>query len=247
MSPLHLSRTASVLGSLALAALAAACADTAVAPSHESNGDAGDSENVYIVAEADIILNGHLFGRDNDTLVVLTHMRPNDQSAWFEFAEELADNGFAALTFDFRGFGESDGDEDFDELDDDLRVVMEYMRARGWTDILLVGASMGGTAALVVAAEESVLGVVSVSSPAEFEAQNALAAAPAITAPKLFIAAEEDTAAVLSLDELVAAAGQPKESQLYPGNDHGTNLLAGESADAFRTLVLNFLREHRGN
>ena len=247
MSPPSISRPGFALGAITLAALAVACADTAVAPVADPTVVAGEAENVYVVAEDDIILNGRLFGREHETLVVLTHMRPADQRAWFDFAQELADSGFAALTFDFRGFGESDGGEDFDTLDDDLRAVLTYLRGRGWTDVFLVGASMGGTAALVVAAEDDVLGVVSVSAPEEFEAQNALQAVSGISAPKLFIAAEDDTAAVLSLDELLAAAGPATDSHVYPGNDHGTNLLLGESAGDFRALVLNFLREHRPN
>lgn len=229
-----------------IALLAVACSDPGVAPNTNNVTPPNDTENIGVPFADGEQLNGHLFGGANDTLVILTHMRRGDQSAWFEFAEELAANGFAALTFDFRGYGESDGKQDFAMLDDDLRAVLRYMRARGKESIFLVGASMGGTAALVVAAEEPVDGVVSVSSPDNFEGQDALAAVSAINAPKLFLASTDDAAAVLSLEALRGAAGEPKAWHVFDGNDHGTDLLAGDNAAEFKELVITFLREQAG-
>ncbi|MCH8993513.1 MAG: alpha/beta fold hydrolase [Chloroflexi bacterium] len=223
-----------------------ACAGTAVAPERPAGvvGPPG-TENVYIVV-GEIVLNGRLFGAENETLVVLSHMRPSDQTAWFPFAEELAENGYAALTLNFRGYGASQGDQDFDKLADDLSATVSYMRQRGWGDVFLIGASMGGTTSLVLAAEEGVRGVVALSAPAVFESQDALSAVPAITAPKLFIASEEDTAAMASLDELLAAASEPKESEIYPGGAHGTNLFQSEHDTAVRQRILQFLQEQGG-
>ncbi len=232
---------------LLLAFLAIGCAEKAVAPEGaEETIPLGETENVYIVSVDNVILNGRLFGAQNDVAVILSHMRPNDQTAWFDFAEELADAGYAALTFNFRGYGTSDGDQDFAKLDDDLAAAVRYMRDRGKETIFLVGASMGGTTSLVVAAGETVAGVVSISSPAQFEGQDALKAVPDVTVPKLFIASEADEQARLSLEQLVEATGQPKEQELYPGNAHGTNLLEpdqSEYAAAARERILRFLRE----
>ena len=46
---------------------------------------------------------GWIDGRD------LAHMYPADQSDWTDFAQVLAAQGYQALTFDFRGFTESEG------------------------------------------------------------------------------------------------------------------------------------------
>src|SRR3989304_4897377 len=118
------------LSGLVLAAVAVACAQKAVAPEDSLTPMAG-TENVGIVSADDVILNGRLFGAENDTVVILSHMRRNDQTAWFDFAEELAREGYAALTFNFRGYGDSQGDQDFDKLDDDLAAAIRYMRDRG--------------------------------------------------------------------------------------------------------------------
>ena len=236
-------------GTLLVALASLACAQNAVAPVDGGSTPAlANSENVYIVSADDVILNGRLFGAENDVAVVLTHMQPNDQTAWFPFAQELAANGFAALTFNFRSYGDSGGDRDYSKLDDDLAAAVRYLHDRGKQHVFVVGASMGGTTALVVAAEADVDGVAAISAPARFEEQDALAAAPEITVPKLLMASEGDEAAVLSLDELRPLLSQPAETEVYPGNLHGTALFdpqENDQAAAVRARVLRFLQDYR--
>lgn len=250
------------LAATALLAVAiTACADTADAPgttgSPEAPGGTGqptitvrdDSAQIGVpVGEGDdfVTLRGHLFGGKNDALVILSHMRPNDQSAWFEFAEELANQGYAALTFDFRGYGETGDELALDKLDEDLAAILQYVRATGRQEIYLLGASMGGTASLVVAEQEEVDGVIAVSPPAEFEGLDALAAVANLDVPKLFIVSEDDTQAA-DFADLLAAAGDPKESETYSGDAHGTNLLQGEHAAAFKERIFRFLEGQSGS
>jgi alpha-beta hydrolase superfamily lysophospholipase len=228
--------------------LVAGCASPAVAPEPPTFTPPPETENVGIVlAEDGITLRAHLFGAENDVGVILSHMRPNDQTAWFGFAEQLADAGYAALTFDFRGYGESDGEEDFAALDDDLLAAVEYLRdTRGKRTIFLVGASMGATTSLVVAAEVEFAGVVAVSPPAEFEELSAVEALPQVTEPVLVVASEED-APSLELEMLLERAGANVTEELYTGNAHGTDLFLGEHAGAVSERVLAFLDEHSGN
>lgn len=246
--PIMQPRSLLALCAALLAPLAFACADKAVAPEDATPPISG-TENVYVVSADDVILNGRFFGPDHEVAVVLSHMQPNDQTAWFEFAQELADAGYAAVTFNFRGYGDSGGEREFDKLDDDLAAVVGYMHDRGKGRVFLIGASMGGTTSLVVAALADVDGVVAISAPAEFEGQDALGAVPNVTVPKLFIASEGDELAALSIEQLLEATGEPKDSQLYPGIAHGTNMFLpdqSESSAAIRQRILGFLNEHAG-
>jgi pimeloyl-ACP methyl ester carboxylesterase len=210
-----------------------------------------ETETLYVIAHEEngepIILNGRFFGSQNEVAVILTHMRPNDQTAWFEFAETLADAGYAAVTFDFRGYGESEGNQDFAMLDDDLMTVLQYVRDRGKERVFLVGASMGGTTSLVVAAGQEVEGVVTLSAPSQFEDQDALAAMPAVFEPALLIAAQDDTQAMISMDELVEAAEIPVETETYPGTLHGTALIGPDSEHtaAVEQRIITFLEAHQ--
>ena len=207
-----------------------------------------DVLSVGIVVQGEQVLKGWLYGDENDVLVILSHMRPNDQTAWEPFAKELVENGYAALTFDFRGYGISPGNKNFGKLDEDLAAAISYMMARDTArgasrPLFLIGASMGGTTALVVAAEADVAGVVSVSSPSEFQGQNATDAISRIVAPTILIAAEEDIAAMVSLEELETAAGSAT-SITYAGGEHGTALIEGEHAVAVQDEILRFLDQH---
>jgi pimeloyl-ACP methyl ester carboxylesterase len=201
-----------------------------------STPEAGDEE------EDPVVLDGRVFG-SGPAGVILAHMRPADQTSWFPFATELAKSGrFTILTFDFRGFGKSTGDKEFDKVDTDLTAAYKYMRDElGIGKIFLVGASMGGTASLVVSAQLPVAGVISISSQAEFQELNALEAAPSISAPKLFVTSEDDVPAQRSLEELWAVARAPKSQQIYEGNEHGTDLLLGDNGPAVSERLTQFL------
>jgi pimeloyl-ACP methyl ester carboxylesterase len=192
--------------------------------------------------EEPVMLDARVFG-DGETGVILAHMRPADQSSWYPFATELAATGdFTALTFDFRGYGESRGEQNFDRVDTDLQAAYEYMRdTLGIERIFLVGASMGGTASLVIAARNPVEGVVSISSPAQFPPMDALEDVDDIAAPKLFITAKDDVPAYRSQEELWELAHEPKQEQIYEGDAHGTALFDSPEAASMTAQLIAFL------
>lgn len=190
-------------------------------------------------------LSGHVFG-SGPTGVLLAHMRPSDQTGWFPFATSAAATGrFTVLTFDFRGFGASGGRQDFASLDTDLSAALAYMKATLKVDrVFLVGASMGGTASFVVGAREPVAGIVSISSPAQFETLDALSAEPEIAVPQLFISSQGDVPARNSLEQLVKAAKEPVDRELYDGSAHGTDLFLGPHAADVTQRIIAFLGSH---
>ena len=76
----------------------------------------------------------------------------------------------------------------------DLAAAVKLMRKRGKHKVFLVGASMGGIASLVAGAnvKPAVDGVVSVSAPGRFMGMDAVATAPRLRVPVLYLAAEGD-------------------------------------------------------
>jgi alpha-beta hydrolase superfamily lysophospholipase len=238
------SRLVTLLAFALLALAAVSCADSVSAPNHIETAVPTDTTTVYVV-EGDITLTGRLFGADNKSIVILSHQRQNDETAWYPFAEHLAQNGFAALTFNFRGYDGSTGSQDYDKLAADLTAVVNYVRDRRiYSKIFLVGASMGATASLVVAEKDNVDAVVAVSPPAKFASQDALKAVPNVTAPKLFLASTDDAPA-LDFDDLYQSAADPKDEQVYPGNAHGTDLFdptKNTEAGSVGDRILGFLQ-----
>ena len=80
--------------------------------------------------------------------------------ALVEFARELAGRGFAALLFDYRGCGESEGE--FEELSlgtcaEDIRAAIELLMEEAEVDACgLVGLRLGATAAALAASDPAV-------------------------------------------------------------------------------------------
>ena len=210
------------------------------------------SEAVSFRAADDVRLEGRLFG-DGATAVVLSHMRPADQSSWWDFADELADEGYLALTYNFRGYcpggtvGCSDGDRNTEAIWQDVLGAIDFVRSRGAGRVMLIGASMGGTASLIAASRDGVDAdvVITLSAPVAFEG---LAASPdvltRIRAAKLFIAGVDDGSAAGSAQTLYDRSPPPKRLEILTTGDHGTDILEGNQGGPARTLILTYLSQY---
>ncbi|PIU29234.1 MAG: hypothetical protein COT09_01885 [Candidatus Hydromicrobium americanum] len=197
---------------------------------------------VTFTTEDGIDINGNIFGSGN-RWVILSHMRPTTQTSWFDFARYLADNGYIVLTYDFRGYGKSGGSQDISNIDKDLEAALDFVIRNDAEKIFLMGASMGGTASLVVASRQTVDGVISFSSPTEIDSLSAIDKVGNIDAPKLFIASQGDKYAAKSANTLFNTSPEPKEIEILDGSAHGTFIFEKEpdNAEIVKQIVLDFL------
>lgn len=197
---------------------------------------------------------GHRFGGKKPgarTAVVLAHMSVGDLCQWVPYARTLARQGFFAFPFDFRGHGFSEGRENHRRSAADLAAAVKTVRGLGARKVVVVGASLGGIAALVAAPsfKPGVDGIVAVSAPATIAGQlDALPAVPRIRVPTLYIAAEQDqnppydfAADAQRLHDATGTA--QKRLELVPGSLHGVFLVDGSSA--VRALLRSFFRDPR--
>jgi pimeloyl-ACP methyl ester carboxylesterase len=219
---------------------------TLASPSPAASPTFGPVANEPVAFQTDdgVTVRGHFYASPGPRrkIAVFAHQNGSDQKSWAPLAQEMAARGVAGLTFDFRGFGETGGTRDVAKIDHDLEAAVRFVRSRDYPQIYLVGASMGGTAALKVGARQDVAGVVAVSAPVSFEGLNAEPDVTRVAAPKLLIASRNDpNGAAGALATLLAEATGPKESQLYDGTAHGTELLQGATAAAFRQRLLDFI------
>lgn len=184
-------------------------------------------------------LSGFAFG-SGDTAVVLAHMQDGAKEDWIDVAVALAENGVMAFPFDFRGYAGQEGERDR-RLVADVVGAVEAMRDRGASRVYVVGASMGGAAALGAASREDLAGVISVSPPAQFPGLDVRGAAMQIDEPSLFVVAEDDQPYAGDAQELAAAAAG--ELVTYSGADHGTAILDGDHRDELTALIIGFVKE----
>ncbi len=238
------------------AVLVLAAASCAPSPQQERASDLATSSAVSFESPDGVKLAGRLFG-DGSVGVVLAHMLPADQTLWWPFAHTLAGAGYTALTFDFRGYcpggdaGCSEGTKDVAAIWQDVVGAVSFLKARGATRVMLVGASMGGTASLIAASQpgSSVAAVVALSAPQSIEGltadQNVLAS---VTAAKLFVAGIGDpTGSAQAAQIMYDQSPEPKRLEIVTSNDHGTDLLTGNQSGRVQTLILNYLEQYSGS
>jgi esterase/lipase len=171
-------------------------------------------------------------------------MYPADQKSWVPLARKLAEKGYLAMTFDFRGYGESDGEKVIAEIDRDLEGAYRFLQPKV-KKIFLAGASMGGTAAIRVAAENPTAGVVSLSAPLAFRGLDAREAIRKLTIPCLFVAAQGDGHASEAAHVFHKAVKSPKPQLLIvPGSEHGTRLFSGPHAKKVEEAIFQFLEKN---
>jgi pimeloyl-ACP methyl ester carboxylesterase len=225
-----------VAGSLALCV---ACGQGA-SPNAPEDGSGVRERSVRFDTSDGLTLTGRLFGRAK-VGVTLAHMFPADAASWYPAARRLAQAGYMALAFNFRGYATSEGDKQIGKTPLDIEAAMQFVRRAGARDVVFVGASMGGTASIIAAETLDPLGVVSVSGPLRFMGLDAPAVAGRVQRPVLLIAARGDGPAFSAVEELERGLPNP-ETKLYEGDAHGTNLLADrpEAIDE----IITFLRRY---
>jgi pimeloyl-ACP methyl ester carboxylesterase len=201
---------------------------------------------VTFPAEDGVALEGRVFG-SGTTAVVLSNMGDNDPEPWRTFAPLLADRGYLVLSYSFRYPKRTNS---FTEAMargtvPDLLGAIAYVRGLGATRVVLIGASLGGIAVGKVAGASRAAAVVVLASPQEL-ADYGLVVTPAelaaITAPKLFIASEEDTNARFEdTRAYFENAPEPKQFHSFTGGVHGVLLFATGQGDELRQLLLSFV------
>ncbi len=171
--------------------------------------------------------------------VVLAHERGRNLCSWLPYAHHLARLGLTALAFDFKTYAA--------DLVDSVVAAAGELRRRGAEGILLIGASMGGTAVLDAARRVpgGVLGVVSVSGPASFGDANAARAVRALRAPVLFIVAHDDSEFLGDARSLYRHANSPdKALEVLPGFAHGTGFFAAPLSGRAVRITDRFVTVH---
>jgi pimeloyl-ACP methyl ester carboxylesterase len=175
--------------------------------------------------------------------VILAHQSSGSLCQWWPYARSLATR-FRVVAFDFDGAGASPpGDGNYPG---EVAAAAKWARHHGSRRIVLMGASMGGTAVMVAAAHlgHSIAGVIDLSGPANFAGMNALGAASRVHVPALFAYGTLDFAFAPDVRRVrTATATQDKPVVAIRTTDHGVDLLDPAIGYAkVRKAVMRFIR-----
>jgi pimeloyl-ACP methyl ester carboxylesterase len=227
-----------------------------------TEGERADYQAIRFRAGDGVELAGRLWG-EGKAAVILAHgfSQGSAQETWLPFPGVLAKRGYLVLTFNFRGFCDSEGCSEGDmELGNNWRDAMAavaHLEERGAKKIFLIGASMGGLAVLRAARTPGVdlAGVVSLATPqfpskyyeVEPQANDVTPARLKQTdEPKLFIAGKDDVQLPGSAPlrpgiesvrfandarRMFAAAEQPKQLVLVDSSFHSSGLVTTAPGD----------------
>ena len=196
-------------------------------------------KDVDIKAPDGANLKGSYFspGRPGPAMILL-HQCNMDRHAWDGLAADLAGSGFHVLTFDFRGFGESDGRSTDpaerrkimqEKWPGDVDAAYAFLLAQHGVEkgrIAAGGASCGVTQASDLADRHHEIKALMLLSGSASEAARAyFTATPSL--PVFGAASEGDTNAAKGIKEAVEASKNPHSMlKLYPGTLHGVPMFA---------------------
>jgi dienelactone hydrolase len=163
--------------------------------------------------------------------LLLLHMFDSNRKAWHDLALTAQVKGYAALAIDLRGHGQSGGERDLTAMDQDVEAALAWLEQHEKIDagrIAIVGASIGANLALRGGANHPQVKAVSLLSPGLD--YRGLTTQDAVVQygqrPLLIIAAEDDTYAAQSAQNLNDLALGAARLKLYSGSAHGTNLFS---------------------
>jgi pimeloyl-ACP methyl ester carboxylesterase len=181
------------------------------------------------------------------TTIVLLHGAYEDSRSWNGFRAATQDAGYAVLTLDLRGHGQSGGEKLFDSsMDHDIDAALAWLNTSpdvGVGSIAMAGESLGANLALRAGARHPEIKSLILLSPGMllWEIDIAEAIIGYGSRPLLLVAAEEDGYPASTVQTLNDQALGYHKLQIYPGAEHGTKMIGAHPE--LTTLMLDWLQE----
>jgi len=172
-------------------------------------------------------------GRGRVVVVLLHQTDGNALCGWLPFMPAAAEAGLTVLAIDLCRYGESDcravAEESFTDADqtDPVAVAVQYARTELRAErVVVAGASMGGSVALMSAATlPGIDAAVDLSGPVEWDGMDVVRRGRALDVPVLVaMATSEGPEEAAGAQEIVANAPEGSEL-LTPDSGHGYVLL----------------------
>ena len=177
-----------------------------------------------------------LFSTNSGKIIIYAHGAVFNKESWYFLAEEFQKQSIAGLSIDFRGYGNSKSGKTNDKYHDILGAI-DYVKINGYTDINIIGGSMGGAAVLAALDKNNThIAKVVLMAPA---------GGPAIKSEqinKLFIVSKNE-GGVERVIKVYKASADPKKLKEYSGSYHAQHLFNSEQKNKVKSQIISFIRE----
>ncbi len=174
------------------------------------------------------------FEASKDKIVIFAHGAIFNKESWYFLAEEFQKKGISALPIDFRGYGKSTSGSTENKYYDILGAIA-YAEAQGFTDINIVGASMGGAAVLAALSKSE--------TPVQKVVLLAPAGGSAITSQKikkLFVVSKKEGFYKTVL-QIYSESAEPKTLKEFEGSAHAQHIFKTDNSEELQELILDFI------
>ena len=232
-------------------------------------GDQGRDQNhsgerVVFTSEDGVLLVGSYYkpriGTSISTpSVILLHMLGMDRSTWDKFAQKLTQNGYAVLSVDLRGHGESIKQanhtisyqsfmpKNFKNMTLDVKAAKKYLiegRKANPNQISIIGASIGANLALNYAASDhSIKSVILLSPGLNYRGISTLDAIMKYKNPIYIVTAEDDSESAKDSKILCEKITCAENLKIFENtNVHGTDMLSDKMVGSkLQNIILSWL------
>jgi dienelactone hydrolase len=207
-----------------------------------------DAEPFWLQTQDSVRLYAIDAGRGS-VAVVLAHQGRSDLCEELPYAKTLIGAGLRVLAFDFRGNGHSAySSKNALTYRRDFAAAISHLKGDGATRVFLIGASMGGAAAVQNSGGLPFAGVISLSGTRLWPGFGINKPGPrALRAPLLYIGGRSDYRAPLAEARTIvrSAGSRDKRSIFYRGSLHGWELVqSAPFAAKTRTLIHDWIQRH---
>ncbi|MCD5346721.1 S9 family peptidase [Agromyces sp. S2-1-8] len=207
-------------------------------PPSEQCGDTGVESSAMLLPVGEALFDVGVAG-SGTTTAIFAHQRNQDECGFWPYASSLAEQGVQVLLVNNCGYGATECPSGANHVVDDgadaLLAAADWAREHGAERVVVIGASMGGTAAVVAGGRDgdaAVLdGVADLSGPISFRGYDSMDDAPALAAPLfLAVAPDDSTVSVDELQQLADASASDDVTIVGDGVGHGWAMLTTGTA-----------------
>ncbi|HKX21166.1 MAG TPA: alpha/beta fold hydrolase [Nitrososphaeraceae archaeon] len=233
----------------------------------DQGGDQNHSgERVVFTSEDGVLLVGSYYkptiGTNDSTStssVILLHMLGVDRSTWDKFAQELSKNGYAVLSVDLRGHGESTKQgnhtisyqsfmpKNFKNMTLDVKAAKKYLigeKNANPNQISIIGASIGANLALNYAAsDQSINSVILLSPGLNNRGISTLDTIMKYKGPIYIVTAEDDSDSAKDSKILCEKITCAENLKIFENTTvHGTDMLSDKMVGSrLQNIILSWL------